>query len=109
MNYDDGYFVLAAERHSEVPSLTSQQLEVIDLVNSIAARPDVHLTWDLQPGDLQLLNNHTIFHTRDAWEDHEVINQARGQKKGDQVTCKHPGGCCMQLQFTRLDWLTGNP
>jgi alpha-ketoglutarate-dependent taurine dioxygenase len=55
-----------------VPPLTPQQLEVIQLINDIANRPDVQLTWSLQPGDLQLLNNHTIFHTRDGWEEHEV-------------------------------------
>ena len=73
INYDDSYYQLAAARHpGEVPPLTQQQQEVIALVNGIAAREDVHLIMSLEPGDIQLLNNHTIFHTRDAWEDHEV-------------------------------------
>jgi hypothetical protein len=72
MTFDDSYYRLAASRHADVPPLTPQQLEVVDLVNAIANRPDVQLTWQLEPGDLQLLNNHTVLHTRDAWLDHEV-------------------------------------
>jgi hypothetical protein len=72
ISFDESYIRLAPQRNPSVPPLTPQQLEAIQLINAIANRPDVQLTWSLQPGDLQLLNNHTIFHTRDGWEEHEV-------------------------------------
>jgi Taurine catabolism dioxygenase TauD, TfdA family len=34
--------------------------------------PIVVLQYKLQPGDVQLLNNHVSLHTRDAWEDWPV-------------------------------------
>ena len=47
-----------------LPSHTKKQ------VNKIAA--DVALDWSLQPGDVQLLSDHTNFHMRLAWTDSPV-------------------------------------
>lgn len=51
------------------PPLTDLQIEALDLVDSIAAAPDVHLDMTFEPGDIQLVCNHGIYHSRTAYED----------------------------------------
>ena len=58
MNYSDNYFFLS-QRHPEVPRLTQQQLEAIKLFNQLAASDELRMEASLQPGDIQLVNNHT--------------------------------------------------
>lgn len=43
---------------------------VLDLYNEIADSPEMHLDMDLEPGDVQLLSNHTVLHARTDYEDH---------------------------------------
>eukprot|EP00891_Asterochloris_glomerata_P004809 jgi/Astpho2/4809/e_gw1.00068.16.1_t len=57
-------FIAAAQRHSEVPRLTPAQIAAMDLVDELAASDLLRMDYDLQPGDLQLLHNHTILHAR---------------------------------------------
>ncbi|MCZ6807501.1 MAG: TauD/TfdA family dioxygenase [Deltaproteobacteria bacterium] len=42
---------------------------LLDLYNEIAGSPKLYLDMDLQPGDIQLLSNHTILHARTDYED----------------------------------------
>ena len=44
------------------------QLELLDLIDALAADPELHLDMDFQPGDIQLLANRTI-PLRTAYED----------------------------------------
>ncbi|HWK55441.1 MAG TPA: TauD/TfdA family dioxygenase, partial [Hyphomicrobiales bacterium] len=53
----------------EVPRLTPKQILAMDMIDAIAADPDVHFEMHFEPGDLQYLNNHVMFHTRTAFED----------------------------------------
>lgn len=65
-----GWYIRDAQRHPQVPRLTPAQLEALDLVESIANDPAVHVAMDFRPGDVQLLNNAVILHSREAYEDH---------------------------------------
>lgn len=58
VNYSDNYFFLS-QRHPEVPRLTSEQLAAMKLFNQLAASDELRLEASLQPGDIQLLSNHT--------------------------------------------------
>ena len=44
-------------------------LVALDLLDAIAEDPAFHLEIDFQPGDVQLVNNHVLFHDRTAFED----------------------------------------
>ena len=44
----------------------------MDLVDELAASDLLRMDYDLQPGDLQLLHNHTILHARSAFEDFQA-------------------------------------
>jgi hypothetical protein len=58
-----------AQRHEEAPRLSVEQNEALDLLDAIAADPAIHFEMMFEPGDLQFLNNHVMFHTRTAFED----------------------------------------
>ena len=66
--WQSDYFRSAAQ-YPEVPPLTAEEHELLDTYDAIAAEPRFHLDMDLQPGDVQLLSNHTILHARTEFED----------------------------------------
>lgn len=57
--------------------LSDQQLAALDHFNEIAQRPEVGLKMDLQPGDIQFLNNRRVLHARTDYEDHADPERAR--------------------------------
>ncbi len=66
--WQSDYYRTAA-RHKHVPALTATEQELLDTYDGIAGEPAFHLDMDLQPGDIQLISNHTILHARTAYED----------------------------------------
>jgi hypothetical protein len=60
-------FVEEAPSVPGVPPLTVQQVAALDLLHEIAE--ELCLRADFEPGDLQLINNHVIYHARDAFKD----------------------------------------
>jgi hypothetical protein len=59
----------SAQRFPEARRLTPEDIEALDLLGALAADPKLRLDMDFQPGDIQLLHNHTILHARSAYED----------------------------------------
>ena len=72
-----GWYIRDAQRHAQVPRLTAEQIEAMELLEAIAADPAFFLEMDFQPGDIQLLNNARILHSREAYEDHDDPVQRR--------------------------------
>lgn len=65
-----GWYITDAQRHPQVPRLTAEQREAMELVESIANDPAFHLEMDFQPGDVQLLDNGRILHRpSEAYQD----------------------------------------
>jgi hypothetical protein len=64
-----GWYIRDSQRHPEAPRLTRAQREAIDLIDAIAADPEVHLDMDFRAGDIQWLKNSTILHARTEFED----------------------------------------
>ena len=62
-------YIESARRFPDVAPLTQQQIEALDLFDELANDPQLHLLMDLEPGDIQLVHNHTILHDRTAFED----------------------------------------
>ncbi len=58
-----------AQLMPEVPRLTAQQLEALDLLDALAADPAIHLSMEFRPGDIQFLCNHFILHSRTSYVD----------------------------------------
>ena len=58
-----------AHAHPDLPDLTPEQIEALDLVESLASDPALHATFRQEPGDMVFLNNWVTFHKRSAFED----------------------------------------
>jgi TfdA family taurine catabolism dioxygenase TauD len=56
-------------RHPDVPPLDAATRELLDVYDAIANSPEVRLDMQFEPGDVQLLSNHTIVHARTAYAD----------------------------------------
>jgi len=64
-----GWYIRNAQRFPEVPRLTSAQLELLDLFDSVANDPTFYLDMDFEPGDMQFLKNAVILHARTEYGD----------------------------------------
>ena len=60
-----------------VPPLTAPQVECADLLDEILCRPDHLLQMWLEPGDLQIMNNHVMLHSRTAFDDYDDEERRR--------------------------------
>lgn len=67
--YHADYF-RSVERHHDVPPLDEHERALLDTYEAIAMEEGMYLDMDLQPGDIQLLSNHTNLHARTQYEDH---------------------------------------
>ena len=70
-------YIESAQRFPEVPRLTSEQIQALDLIDALADDPALHLKMDFQPGDMQFLHNHQILHDRTAFEDWSEPSEKR--------------------------------
>ena len=61
----------SAQAIEGVPALSPAQFDALDLLDDVLRRPSVMHTMYLQPGDMQILNNHVTLHSRTEFEDHE--------------------------------------
>ncbi len=62
-------YIDSAQRFEDVPDLTEEEIEALDLFDSIADDPTAHLTMEFKAGDIQLLHNHQTLHDRNEFED----------------------------------------
>ena len=73
----DGYFacryidgqIKNAQAFPEVPRFTPAQIEARAMIDELANSDAFNFAMMFEPGDLQLVNNHTCFHARTAFED----------------------------------------
>lgn len=70
-------YIESARRFPGVSPLTPAQIEALDLFDELANDPKLNLTIELQPGDIQLVHNHTILHDRTAFEDFAELERKR--------------------------------
>jgi hypothetical protein len=74
--YHADYF-RSAVRHPDVPPLSDLEQDLLDTYEAIASEPGMYLDMDLQPGDIQLLSNHSILHARTDYEDYADPSRRR--------------------------------
>jgi hypothetical protein len=61
--------IMKSQLMHEVPRLSPAQIEAMDHLDALAADPSLHLDMAFAPGDIQVLCNHFILHSRTAYED----------------------------------------
>lgn len=75
-NWHEGYlsaiyqrqYIDSAQRFPEAPRLTPQHVEALDLFDALANDPKLNIFIGFQPGDVQLVHNHTLLHDRTGFE-----------------------------------------
>jgi hypothetical protein len=70
-------YIDAARSLPGVPPYTLQQREALDLLDSLADDPTLHLRMEFHPGDVQLVHNHTLLHDRTAFVDWPELDRKR--------------------------------
>lgn len=74
--YHSDYF-RSAQRHSDVPQFTEDELTLLDLYEEIASDPTIRLEMALESGDIQWLSNHSIVHSRSGYQDQSPNQRGR--------------------------------
>jgi len=74
-------YILASQRHPEAPRLTPLQREALSAVVQMADDPINHVQMELQPGDMQFINNYHVLHGRTAYEDDRSAGHVRHLKR----------------------------
>ena len=65
------WYIRDSQRHPGAPRLTAEQRAALALAETIANDPAFHIEMHFEPGDIQLLNNTTVLHSREAYTDHD--------------------------------------
>ncbi|WP_354683046.1 TauD/TfdA family dioxygenase [Cupriavidus necator] len=66
-----------AEQLPELPSLSEKQREAIEYVQTLANDPRFYGEMMFEPGDMQFMNNHVMYHSRTEFEDYEDPDKRR--------------------------------
>jgi hypothetical protein len=61
-------FIDGSQRFEDAPRLTDRQQEALDAVDAILAEPGVALEMRLARGELQLIDNYSVWHARSAFD-----------------------------------------
>lgn len=69
--------ILGAQNISGVPPLTKRQRDAMEAMDATLRRSDLMHTMFLQPGDMQILSNFTMLHSRTTFVDHDDLAQKR--------------------------------
>lgn len=69
--------VRKAQRFPEVPRISPQLEEAMDLLDALAEDPALHLDMDFRRGDMQFVCNHFLLHSRTSFEDHPEPERRR--------------------------------
>lgn len=67
--YGRDFITAAQARFPDLPRLTDDQIEALDLFDALTESDEFRLDMDFRPGDVQLLHNHQILHARTDYED----------------------------------------
>lgn len=70
------YWIEVGQEKAGQP-LTSTQVKALDILDSVAAEPELRVEFALKPGDMFFINNRWILHNRTAFEDHEEPQRKR--------------------------------
>jgi len=72
-----GDYLRSGERHPGAPRITERVRELLDVYEAIASTPGMYIDVEFLAGDVQLLSNHTVLHSRTAFVDGDGPGQRR--------------------------------
>ena len=62
-------YIDSAQRYPDAPRLTEKHVAALDLFDSLADDPAIHMEMRLAPGDMQFVYNHALLHDRTGFRD----------------------------------------
>lgn len=62
-------YIDSAQRFAAAPRLDTEMVAALDLFDEVVNEPDVHLSMQLTPGDMQFVHNHALLHDREGFVD----------------------------------------
>ncbi|HTT99663.1 MAG TPA: TauD/TfdA family dioxygenase [Rhizomicrobium sp.] len=74
-------YIRASQRHADAPRLSPLVHEALDTVSAMARDPKYNVYMDLQPGEMQFINNYHVLHGRSSYEDDAAAGQKRHFKR----------------------------
>jgi hypothetical protein len=74
-------YILASQRHADAPRLSETAKEAIRTAVGLANDADFNVYMDLQPGEMQFINNYHVLHGRTAYEDDVAAGYKRHLKR----------------------------
>ncbi len=75
--YVGQYIRSAQELFPEARRLTDVEVEAMEYLDTLCNDPEYYLSMDFLPGDIQLLHNHQILHSRTDYEDWPDVEERR--------------------------------
>jgi hypothetical protein len=70
-------YIESAQRFAEVPRLSAEQLKALDIFDTLCRAPVLRYDMELQPGDMQFVNNYVVLHSRTQYDDHVEPDKKR--------------------------------
>lgn len=70
-------YIDSAQRFEGAMRLTPAHVEALDMFDTLANDPELHITMRLQPGDMQFVYNHAMLHDRTGFIDWSDPDQRR--------------------------------
>ena len=86
-----GAYILASQRHPDAPRLTPLAREALDWMKTRADSGDYSVVMDIQPGDIQFINNYHVLHGRRPYVDDRAAGKVRHLKRLWLETAALPG------------------
>jgi hypothetical protein len=62
-------YIDSAQRFADAPRLSRAHIEALDMFDALTNDPRLHMFMAFEPGDVQLVHNHTILHDRTSFVD----------------------------------------
>ena len=74
-------YIEASRRHDDAPRVSETARAAMDRVDAMCADPRFHVSMDLEPGDMQFVNNYHVLHGRKGYEDDRADGRIRHLKR----------------------------
>lgn len=74
-------YILFSQRHPDAPRITEAQEAAMQRVDAMTQDPNYNVFMDLQPGDIQFVNNYHVLHARTTYVDDPSTGRVRHLKR----------------------------
>ncbi len=70
-------YIDSAQRFDDAMKLTPEHIQALDMFDGLANDPELNLSMQLEPGDMQFVYNHGLLHDRTGFEDWPELENRR--------------------------------